>query len=73
MAKKGTLTWQKKKTWDAFSKYIRERDWKAQGEQYVGDKKSASCVTCSKMYPVEGQGTMQAGHFIPGRNNHVLY
>lgn len=71
--KKGTLSWYKKQAWDAFSKYIRVRDWSENGEQYIGDKKAAPCVTCRKVYPIEGQGCLQAGHFIPGRKNAVLF
>lgn len=71
--KQKTLTWYKKKAWDAFSIYIRQRDWKEQGEMYQDDRKVARCVTCRKIYPVEGRGTMQAGHFIPGRKNIYLF
>lgn len=70
---KHNLSWHKRKTWDEFSKFIRYRDWKAQGELYLDDIKVARCFTCSKLYPIEGKGTMQAGHFIPGRKNHYLF
>lgn len=42
----------KKKAWDAFSRYIRQRD--------------PQCVTC-------GGPSQQAGHFIDGRHNAVLF
>ena len=63
----------KKATWDLFSKYIRLRDHKAQGEPYLMEVRAANCVTCHKMYPIEGKGSMQAGHFIPGRKNAYLF
>ena len=52
----------KKEVWDVFSKLIRAtyRDWKGE----------ARCVTCDKFYPVK---LLQAGHFIPGRMNSILF
>lgn len=55
---KTTLSKEKKKTWDAFSKMVRVRD------------EGFGCCTCGKWYPWK---TMQAGHFIPGRHNAVLF
>ena len=65
---KGVRYW-KKKAWDAFSKYIRLRD--ALGT--TGDKAFAVCCTCGKISPAFGKGCMQAGHFIPGRKNAILF
>src|ERR1019366_5424496 len=31
------------------------------------------CVTCPYIYPTIGVGCIQAGHFIDGRNNAVLF
>lgn len=67
------LSYHKKKAWEEFSKYIRLRDWKRDGEIYVGEVKAALCITCGKLYPIEGRRTMQAGHFIPGRKGVVLF
>lgn len=52
----------KKKAWDAFSFWVRISG--ADGEGYV------KCVTCTIKKPYK---EMQAGHFIPGRNNSVLF
>lgn len=58
----------RKKAWDAFSKYIRLRDaLKTTGTDY-----EARCVTCNRIYPIKGRGTMQAGHFQGGRRNSIL-
>jgi hypothetical protein len=54
----------KKKAWAAFSLYIRMRG--ASGGQN-------RCVTCGRSYNVTGRGVTQAGHFIPGRKNSILF
>ena len=52
--------------WPTFSKYIRTRDCiKTSGSPLHG-----RCVTCSKLYPI---GKLQAGHFIPGRYDAILF
>lgn len=51
----------KARAWKAFSLYIRLRD--AKGE-------NVTCVTCLR---VNHYKKMQAGHFIPGRHNAVLF
>ena len=53
----------KKLAWSTFSEYIRRRaaDWKG----------SVICVTCGKQ--AHWKDGMQAGHFIPGRNNSILF
>ena len=56
----------KKKAWDMFSKYIRLRD----ALLTTGTDYEAECVTCRRRYPIN---KMQAGHFIPGRSNAVLF
>lgn len=52
----------KKKLWKYFSLYIRLRE---------SDKNLFSeCVTCEKK---ESYKNLQAGHFIPGRTNSILF
>jgi len=62
VAKPMTVPRQKKLTWKTFSEYIRKRDadWK-------GD---CTCVTCGVVKPIK---EMQAGHFIQGRHNSILF
>lgn len=57
-----TVSYWKKKCWTLFSLYIRIRDSDWRG--------NATCVTCglTKHYK-----QMQAGHFIPGRHNSILF
>ena len=64
MKTKGVRYW-KKKAWDEFSKYIRQRDSK--GADY------ANCCTCNKLYPVWGKNCLQAGHYLQGRRNAYLF
>lgn len=52
----------KKKAWAAFSKWVRTKAADALG--------LVKCVTCQAVLPIE---LMQAGHFIPGRKNAILY
>jgi hypothetical protein len=67
--KKITVTWWKKKTWKTFSQFIRLRDAIAttQGPHTV------KCCSCGKPYPAFGIGCAQAGHFVPGRRNTILF
>lgn len=51
-----------KVVWPVFSRYIRMRDANWDG--------TVSCVTCGR---VGHWKTMQAGHFIPGRMNAILF
>jgi len=60
--KKWTVSYLKKKVWVEFSKYIRMRDATPSG--------ITSCVTCGKTGHYK---TFQAGHFIPGRGNSILF
>lgn len=65
-AKKDTLKKHKDKAWKAFSLYIRLRDClETTGTPYEGD-----CFTCYARIPFKGS---QAGHFIQGRHNAVLF
>lgn len=56
----------KDKAWAAFSVYIRTRDCL----RFTGDPTRGMCVTCKRPYPFK---QLQAGHFISGRNNAVLF
>lgn len=74
MAKKKTKTkgvkYWKKKAWNEFSIYIRTRDSLANP---YGNTDYLICCTCNKPYPAFGIGCAQAGHFIPGRGNAILF
>lgn len=61
MKKKGVLYY-KDKAWEACSQYIRQKyaDWRG----------NATCITCGLTKPWKQQ---QAGHFIPGRRNSILF
>ena len=61
-SKKPTVSSLKKKLWKIVSEYIRRKysDWK-------GDVK---CFTCGRQYHWK---QIQAGHFIGGRHNAILY
>jgi len=52
----------KDKAWTQFSKYIRRRDANKYGV--------VTCVTCRRMGEWKN---MQAGHFLDGRNNSILF
>ena len=52
--------------WTAFSAYIRTRDCL----RFTGDPQEGVCVTCKRPYPYK---RLQAGHFIDGRGNAVLF
>jgi len=58
---KVTLKSQKKRTWTAFSKYIRTK--------YSTDG-ICECFTCGVQKPIK---EMQAGHGVSGRTNGVLF
>ena len=60
--KKPSVAKLKKKLWKLFSEYIRKSN--ANFQEYV------TCVTC----PITKHWKeMQAGHFIPGRHNSILF
>lgn len=67
--KKPKLSLAKKKAWSAFSLYIRTRDC----IKTTGYAESGRCITCLREYPRLGLGGLQAGHFVPGRTNAVLF
>lgn len=71
MGLKNTISKQKKKTWSAFSAYIRTRDCLEYMKKHPKmNELQCKCVTCPSVKPFkEGQ----AGHFIQGRNNALLF
>jgi len=64
MIRKIKLSTAKKRAWRAFSLWVRNRG--ASGNTNV-------CITCGRRYPITGKGAIQAGHFIPGRTNAILF
>lgn len=56
----------KEDAWNAFSKFIRLRDC----YRTTGTSAWALCISCNKRYHFK---TLQAGHFIPGRNQANLF
>ena len=56
----------KDKAWVACSIYVRRRDCL----RFTGNPDEGMCVTCKRWYPFK---KLQAGHFIPGRGNSVLF
>jgi hypothetical protein len=67
-----TVSKAKKDAWDAFSRYIRTRD----ALKTTGGIEYCRCITCNTWKLAIGtkyeQG-LQAGHFIPGRTNDILF
>ena len=63
---KSKLGTQKRKTWIACSKYVRTRDCL----KTTGSPEYGRCYTCgvSRQF-----AQLQAGHFIPGRGNSILF
>lgn len=59
----------KEAAWKAFSLYIRTRD----SLKTTGGLDYCLCVSCGDKRPRLGMYCIQAGHFIPGRNNAVLF
>ena len=57
-----TVSKAKAQTWKVFSEYIRRR--------YANDQGMVPCITCGT---VKHWKELQAGHFIPGRHNGVLF
>lgn len=66
MAKKTSRSRAKDKAWTAFSIYIRTRDCL----RFKNDPENGICVTCKREFPFK---KLQAGHFIAGRGNAVLF
>lgn len=56
----------KEAAWSAFSLYIRTRDCR----RFTGTPDNGICVTCRREYGIK---QLQAGHFISGRGNAVLF
>jgi len=67
--KKLSVSSAKKKAWSAFSRWVRLRS----ALETTGTTTHAKCVTCKNVYPAFGVGCLQAGHFIAGRNNSILF
>ncbi len=63
---KKTISASKNKAWREFSRFIRIRDCIAT----TGDTDNGICCTCSKLIPFKQS---QAGHFIAGRTNALLF
>lgn len=62
MAKRKNLKLIKKKAWAIFSRYIRKK--------YSDENGYVKCVTCGH---INHWKNLQAGHFIPGRTNSILF
>lgn len=61
-----TLSALKKDTWEIFSRYIRTRGClNSTGTLWQG-----KCITCGRTYEFK---KLQAGHFIDGRTNSILF
>lgn len=69
MKEQRKLSLYKKDAWNAFSLYIRTRD----SLLTTGGTNNCVCVSCGKTFPRLGVGCIQAGHFIAGRTNAVLF
>ena len=67
--KKHNVSWWKKKVWDEVSEFVRLTE----AIKATGDIKMLKCCTCDKLYPAFGVGCAQAGHFVPGRSNAILF
>jgi hypothetical protein len=65
---KGVKYW-KGKAWHEFSRYIRVRD----ALRTTRGIENCKCCSCGRIYPAFGLKCLQAGHFIPGRHNAVLF
>ncbi len=61
-----TITAKKKVLWKIFSIYIRMRD----SLETTGTITHGKCCTCGRDYLI---GKLQAGHFIPGREDNILF
>ena len=64
--KETTITSLKKKLWKIFSIYIRMRDCL----ETTGTTTHGKCCTCGRDYAF---ANLQAGHFIPGREDCILF
>jgi len=59
----------KKSLWKIVSQYVRLRD----ALETTGTKDKLRCCTCGALIPAFGPDGAQAGHFVAGRNNAVLF
>jgi len=59
----------KKKLWKIVSQYVRLRD----ALETTGTKDKLRCCTCGALVPAFGAHCAQAGHFVSGRSNAVLF
>lgn len=66
MTKKSPRSIAKDKAWSAFSMYIRTRDCL----RFTTDPDEGMCITCKRFMPKK---QLQAGHFVEGRGNAVLF
>lgn len=66
MGKKTERQKAKEKCWESFSRYIRTRDC----IRFSGTPDEGKCITCNRQYEFK---KLQAGHFIQGRGNSVLF
>lgn len=57
---------EKRKAWDAFSLYVRTKECL----ETTGTPDSGRCITCGAIRPRQ---LLDAGHFIAGRTNGILY
>ncbi len=64
--KQKTLGKLKGEVWDIFSEYIRKRDCL----KTTGDIDWGKCITCQALHQ---RGELDAGHFVPGRHNSILF
>jgi hypothetical protein len=67
--KKLSVSSAKKRAWSAFSRWVRLRS----ALETTGTTTHARCCTCGGVFPAFGVGCLQAGHFIAGRNNAILF
>lgn len=62
VAKKRGVSWWKAKVWKLFSQYIRRK--------YADFEGNVTCVTCGVVKPWK---EMQAGHFVDGHGNAIMF
>ena len=68
--RKASKSQAKNKAWKAFSKYIRVRD----AYKTTGFDEKCVCITCGQTFEtLTGHNCIQAGHFIQGRLNGILF
>lgn len=64
--KQKTVSKTKDEAWKEFSKYIRLRDCLETTKSFYEGR----CITCGKLFNFK---QLQAGHFVPGRTNAILF